>query len=123
MALTGRMCHFSQRTFFWPNQDPKEATRERIERLRREGGVGIDEPGHDKGSLPPALKPALKPGRAAVAEVWSRRLGLFIHQHQHHQCKVYATSVLLIHKGQPVMRWAHALPNVEIYCYVKLVIL
>ena len=55
-------------------QDPKEATRERIERLRRDGAVDGDDPGHDKGSLPPALKPALKPGRAAAAEARAQSL-------------------------------------------------
>lgn len=46
-------------------KDPKEATRERIERLKREGVVDPDDPG----AIPPARTPALKPGRIAVSEV------------------------------------------------------
>ncbi|CAL8467709.1 g7247 [Coccomyxa elongata] len=45
-------------------KDPKEATRERIERLKREGVVDPDDPG----AIPPARTPALKPGRIAVSE-------------------------------------------------------
>lgn len=60
-------------------KDPKEATRERIERLKREGVVDPDDPG----AIPPARVPALKPGRIAVAEV------------PFHHCAIMALSVAL----------------------------
>ena len=50
-------------------QDPKEATRERIERLKKEGAVEFEEAGNDKGAIPPPKAPVLKQGRAAAAEV------------------------------------------------------
>ena len=50
-------------------QDPKEATRERIERLKKEGAVELEEPSSDKGAIPPAKVPVLKQGRAAASEV------------------------------------------------------
>ena len=50
-------------------QDPKEATRERIERLKKEGAVEFEEGSVDKGAIPPPKVPVLKQGRAAVSEV------------------------------------------------------
>ncbi len=50
-------------------QDPKEATRERIERLKKEGAVEFEEGSGDKGAIPPPKVPVLKQGRAAVSEV------------------------------------------------------
>ena len=50
-------------------QDPKEATRERIERLKKEGAVEFEEAGNDKGAIPPPKVPVLKQGRAAASEV------------------------------------------------------
>ena len=50
-------------------QDPREATRERIERLKKEGAVELEEPSSDKGAIPPAKVPVLKQGRAAASEV------------------------------------------------------
>ena len=50
-------------------QDPKEATRERIERLKKDGAVELEEPSSDKGAIPPAKVPVLKQGRAAASEV------------------------------------------------------
>lgn len=47
-------------------QDPKEATRERIERLKREGVVDPDDPG----AIPPARAPAVsKSSRSLAPEV------------------------------------------------------
>ena len=89
-------------------QDPKEATRERIDRLRREGAVSIEEPGHDKGSLPPALKPALKPGRAAAAEVRIRACMLLlsgIHTTVHSSCCTDAHHVCPRHSLRAVGQW------------------
>ena len=50
-------------------QDPKEATRERIERLKKEGAVEFEEGSNDKGAIPPPKVPVLKQGRAAASEV------------------------------------------------------
>lgn len=50
-------------------QDPKEATRERIERLKKEGAVEFEEGSGDKGAIPLPKVPVLKQGRAAVSEV------------------------------------------------------
>ena len=50
-------------------QDPKEATRERIERLKKEGAVEFEEASNDKGAIPPPKVPVLKQGRAAASEV------------------------------------------------------
>ena len=56
-------------------QDPKEATRERIERLKKEGAVEFEEGSNDKGAIPLPKVPVLKQGRAAALEV-SRLLHL-----------------------------------------------
>lgn len=50
-------------------QDPKEATRERIERLKKEGAVEFEEGSTDKGAIPLPKVPVLKQGRAAALEV------------------------------------------------------
>lgn len=66
-------------------QDPKEATRERIERLKKEGAVELEEPSSDKGAIPPAKVPALKQGRAAATSevlVMSQSCCISIPQHK-----------------------------------------